>query len=110
MGTINLADLQVGMIVASEVQNGNGQLLLPAGTEINQKHLTILQAWGITEVNVQGVSRDEVVAMAAAQIDPAVLSAAEASNQELFRHADQTHPVIKELFTLCVMRKVRQSS
>jgi hypothetical protein len=107
MGSINVGDLQVGMVLASEVKNMNGQLLMPSGLTINEKHLGLLKAWGITEVEVQGVNKEDVATQAAAQLDPAILAEAEAKTKELFHHANMHHAAIAELITLCTLRKAR---
>ncbi len=110
MGTINVGDLQAGMVLASEVKNMNGQLLMPSGLSITEKHLGLLKAWGITEVDVEGVNKEDVVSQATAQMDPAILAAAEASTRELFKNTDMNHPAIVELLNLCVLRKAKQLS
>lgn len=108
MGKINLSDLQAGMTVASDVTNINGQLLLPTGLKLTERHLSMLEAWGITEVDVQGVTREEVATKSVEQLDPQVLAEVEKELAEVFRHTDRTHPLISELFRLCVIRKAQR--
>jgi hypothetical protein len=110
MGTINIGDVQVEMVLAKDVTNINGQLLVPKGIKISEKHLTLLQAWGITEVEIEGVSREDVASQTAAQIDPQILAEAEACMVDIFQHANREHAAVKELFDQCVLRTARIKS
>jgi hypothetical protein len=110
MGTINIGDVQTEMVLSEDVKNINGQLLIPKGIKISDKHLTLLQAWGITEVEIEGVSREDVATQTAAQIDPLILAEAEACTKDLFRHAHIDHPAVRELFEQCVLRTARNKS
>ncbi len=109
MGTINVSDLQTDMELASDVKNMNDHLLFPVGTRINEKHLRTLKAWGIIEVDVVGISREDVSQRAIAALDPEILAAAEAHVAPLFRYTDRRHSLISELFRLCVLRKAHPS-
>ena len=110
MGIINTGDLKVDMVLAKDVKNINGQLLMPKGLNLADKHLTLLQAWGITEVEIEGVSREDIASQTAAQIDPLVLAEAEACMVDIFQHANRDHPAVKELFDQCVLRTARIKS
>jgi hypothetical protein len=110
MGTINIGDVRVDMVLAKDVKNINGQLLIPKGLKMMDKHLTLLQAWGITEVEIEGVSREDIASQTAAQIDPKILAEAEAEMTDIFQHANRDHPAVKELFDQCVLRSARIKS
>ena len=45
--------LQPGMIVARDVKNIDGMLLAPAGCELSERQIGILQAWGVAELEVE---------------------------------------------------------
>ena len=107
MGKINLSDIQPGMKLAADVKDRAGRLLLGAGSEITEKHLKVFKIWGVTEADIEGVEKEEIVAQATAQLDPVLLAEAEQKAKQLFRHTDQTHPFIEELFRLTTLRTVR---
>jgi hypothetical protein len=106
MANIDIAHLQPGMIVNSDVITNLGRLLLPAGTEITGKHLHVFRTWGITEVDIQSDTEQEITAADTAQIDPVLLQEVETELNELFRHTDREHPFIKKLYSVCITRKV----
>ena len=107
MGSINIGDVRVDMILSKEVKNINGQLLMPKGMTIAEKHLGLLQAWGITEVEIEGVSKEDIASETAAKLDPQILAEAEAYMVDLFQNANREHPALQELFSQCVLRTAR---
>jgi len=44
---LELIDFKVGMELASPIKNKYGQLLIPEGTKLEERHKTILLTWGI---------------------------------------------------------------
>jgi hypothetical protein len=108
MGRLNLAEIQPGMTLAADVLDRNGRVLLKTGLTINDKHLKILKQWGITDADIQGVSREEVTAAAVQHLDQEALRQTEERLGDLFRNTDREHPFVKELFRLSVLRQVSQ--
>lgn len=106
MANIDIAHLQPGMIVNSDVITNLGRLLLPAGTEITGKHLHVFRTWGITEVDIKSVTKQDITAVDNVQIDPALLQEVETELNGLFRHTDRGHSVINKLYRVCITRKV----
>lgn len=49
------------MICAGDVVDKNGQMLIPDNTPIEERHLRLLKAWGITELNIINKSGDETI-------------------------------------------------
>jgi hypothetical protein len=47
-----VSDITAGMICAADISNKNGQLLIPRGTPIEEKHTRLLKAWGFTEIAI----------------------------------------------------------
>ena len=109
MGQISLEDVQPGMVLASDVFAARDRLLLAAGAEISERHLRIFRTWGVGAVDVEGVTRDDIAARAAAGLDPGARAAVEARVQTLFRRTDREHPVVRELMELTILRLVRQA-
>lgn len=106
MGVINLEDIESGMILGRDIINRTGLVLLKAGEEITERHLRILRTWGITEADIKGIEKEEIMEKAEAEIDPQVLEEATTKALEIFRHTDREHPFIKELFQLVKLRLV----
>jgi len=110
MGKISLEDVQPGMILAGEVKERGGCVLLSAGVEITEKHLDIFRKWGVSEADIQGVSKQDVIPLASPLLDPALLQQAEVQAQELFRHTDLQHLAVRELFRLSILRLAQDKS
>lgn len=108
MGLINLENIEAGMVLAAEAKARNGRVLLLAGTAITSKHLAIFKAWGVTEADIQGVTRQDVAASAETQLDPRTLERAQSALQERFRHVDAAHPFMEELRRLCLLRAAKK--
>lgn len=100
MGVISLDAVNPGMVLAGDVKDRNGRILLSAGSEITEKHLRIFKMWGILSVQIQGSEKEDLSPKATVEIDPIRLQRVEQSVKELFRHNDLNHPFIKELFRL----------
>lgn len=110
MGLINIEDVRPGMILGADVKDQNGRILLTSGHELTDRHVKIFKMWGVIEAEIQGVDREAIAEQSLADLDPAALELAEQKATELFRHADTENPVVKELFRLCTMRMVRETS
>jgi hypothetical protein len=94
--------LQVGMVVALDVKDEAGQLLIPSGVTLVEKHLDALKSWGIKSVTIEDKPEEEV------QISPEMLAKAEGELTPHFRHTDRSNPFTGELFRICVERKARK--
>jgi hypothetical protein len=57
MGIVYTDKIKPGMVVAEEVRDVNGRLLLARGNSIQPSHMRIFKIWGITEVKVNGPHR-----------------------------------------------------
>jgi hypothetical protein len=101
MGMINLDDVQPGMVLAQDVKDRAGRVLLTANTELTEGHIKIFKKWGILSADIEGVSREEVATNELRAMDPAAVEEARTKAEKLFSHADTSHPAMKELFMLC---------
>lgn len=110
MGLINLDDITPGMTLGGDVCDRSGRVLLAKGQTVTEKQLRIFKMWGITEANIEGAEREEILAKAAAQIDPELLKQAEMEARVLFMHADVDDPVVKELMHLYTHRYVHRKA
>jgi putative nucleotidyltransferase with HDIG domain len=94
-----------GQILAEEVRDINGRLLLAKGNQIQSNHIRIFKIWGISEVNVAGAAscKEEFDP----ELDSELLEKAQESMKIICRHVDLEHPAIKEIFKLAVQFRCR---
>jgi hypothetical protein len=57
---IKTEEIEDGMVLAHPVLNGFRQVLLPAGTVLNRKHLTVLKTWNVYNISIS-VGNSEVI-------------------------------------------------
>ena len=105
MNAVHTDKLKPGQVLAEEVRDINGRLLLASGNEIQPNHIRIFKMWGISEVNIAGAAsrKDQFDP----ELDPELVEQARASMTILCRHTDMEHPVIKEIFKLAVQFRCR---
>lgn len=104
MGIINIEDVEADMVLARDVKDRSGTIILAAGAEIKAKHIRIFKSWGITEADVKGVEQEDLTTAATARIDPALLKEVETEADDLFRHNDRNHPAVDRLYHLFIRR------
>ncbi len=51
---VALADIQAGMVLIEPAVNHQGQILLPKGAVIAEKHLRIFKTWGVRSIEAEG--------------------------------------------------------
>lgn len=110
MAKIHLDCVKPGMILQSDIRDLNGTLLAASGSAVSEKHLYIFRAWGITEADIRNVTEKEVESPDTTSVEPLVLRNAQAALHPLFRHTDETCPVIRELFRACALRIAKRES
>jgi len=107
MGKVAIENIETGMVLASDVHDRSGRLLLGAGAELTQKHLVIFRTWGVSEADIAGLGSNETADLIPPDVDPQELAAAEQALIPLFRHTDRKHPAIIELMRIAALRKVQ---
>jgi HD-like signal output (HDOD) protein len=83
-----------------------GRLLMTRGTVFTEKHIKICKMWGIVEAQIEGISGEEINAIALKNFDPAEIAIASELVHKRFCHADMDHPAIRELIRLCILQTV----
>ena len=106
MSIVALENLEPGMVLAAEVSDKSGRLLLGAGGVIEDKHLRIFRTWGIVEADIDGVAAAESSALPD-NVTQEQLEQAKARLLPLYCHTDIEHPAISELLRLAVLREVQ---
>ena len=106
MSTINVDDLEVGMVFAKDVIDKNGRLLAKEGVTLSEKHLRILKMWGVTEAKIKGVSDKDAEERSKSQIDPQLFKIAAAGLKKRYLNSDLNNEAARELFRYCLIRVV----
>lgn len=106
MGIVKTVNLEPGMTLESDVRDRSGRLLLRLNSQITEKSLRTLKAWGVPGVHIKDIT--EVVSpingSAVPVIEPAILKAARDEASDFFVLSNLDHPVICELFEICVAK------
>jgi hypothetical protein len=100
--------LQPGMVVARDVKNIDGMLLAPSGCQLSERQIGILQAWGITEVEVEAGEEMAKAHDPLAQLPPETLARITAELRARFWKPDEFGPVPAEIFKLMLTRQARR--
>ena len=108
MPKLKIERLREGMVVAADVLNMDQMLLLPAGCTLAQKHIAILQAWGVTDVEVMAADDLGDNSDPLAKLPPEEVARLTAATRALFWQLDETSPVQTEIFQLILRRAVRR--
>jgi HD-like signal output (HDOD) protein len=109
MGTVRIKMLKPGMVLADDVRDIRGRLLLSRGRPIGPEHIRIFKMWGIPQVEVMGDAGD-VEAAPPPPPDPARLAAVRTQTELLFRHTQREHPAVQEIFNQAVRHRAAQRS
>jgi len=96
------------MVVAGDVKNIDGMLLVPAGCTLTERQIGILQAWGVAEVEVAASTETTRQHDPLARLPLAKLAQLTAELQARFWQPDATGPVPEEIFRLMLVRQARQ--
>lgn len=105
MARIMLDQAQPGMILEQPVANTNGRVLLPAGCEINEKHIKAMKMWGIVDLCVKGgVESDDSQASA---VSPEKLEMAREFLAEAFKHANSGTPIMDAIYAEAIAYHAR---
>ena len=112
MALVHIDNLTPGMVLKGNICDRSGRLLLPAGSELIEKHFSIFRMWGVLEADIVGdaVVVDETDLPLNDELDPVLVAAAHEEVERLFVHNDPEHPAIKELMRLCIERRAVRAS
>lgn len=107
MALRRLKELKPGYILKAPVWNWHGQLLLRKGVELTERHLDVLAAWGVAEVEIQETTSQTGLAGEEPKSKTVPPLSTETVNhlEFLFRRLDRSDPVVAELFQVCAQRK-----
>ena len=109
MPRIKTEHLLEGMKVVTNVKNIHDMLLIPAGCELSERQIGILQAWGVEEVEVQHSPTTEA-SDPVARLSAEDRARMEAEIQQRFWEPDAASPVHAELNRLLLERHARKAA
>jgi len=107
MPKLKLEQLKPGMVVAVAVKNMDEMLLAPAGCELTERHISILETWGITEVAVEASEETQAPVDPLSKLSPARLARLRQELRDIFWEFDEANPIQAEIFNLMLRRKAK---
>jgi len=96
------------MVVARDVKNIDGMLLAPAGCQLSERQINILQAWGVAEVEVEAGESSAQAHDPLAQLPPETLSRITAELRARYWKPDEFGPAPAEIFRLMLLRQAQR--
>jgi hypothetical protein len=93
------------MVLAADVRDRSGRLLLKKGTSLNERHLYILHTWCTAEADVANADEAQDSPACIGTIDPALWDSIEIEIAPFFSHTDLSHPAMKELLRIRIVRE-----
>ncbi len=106
MQQVNIKEVKPGMVLAQEVCGSNGRMLLGKGVTIEDKHLRIMNMWGVSEIFIHNGPEDP----GEPQIDAAHLLAAEERVASRFVLENPEQEPLPELRKQCVSNYAQRFS
>jgi hypothetical protein len=97
------------MILAADVKNIKGTLLLGEGATLTERHIRMLKMWGIETANIAGEPEPDE-AKPALEVTPEIIQMAEKQIAHRFRLIQMNSPVLVELRKLALQRSIHQLS
>lgn len=107
MPRIKTESLQEGMVVSTDVKNIDNMLLIPSGCTLTARQIGILQAWGVTHIEVQSAGETGNTDLLET-MHPDALKTMIAEVRASFWKADDADPVFAELFKIILRRRANR--
>jgi hypothetical protein len=109
MPKLKIEQLQEGMVVSVDVRNMDDMLLLPAGCTLAEKHIGILEAWGVTDVEVEAADELADGTNPLSKLSPEEAARLTEETKAIFWQLDEASPVQMQVFDLVLRRAARRS-
>jgi hypothetical protein len=111
MISLNIQDIEPGMVLGAEVKDRTGRVLLSKGTTVTEKHLSIFKMWGVVNATIENADKEKIEAKAVADLDPSMLQQAQEEINLLFRFIEQQeNPFILELKRIGAIRNAQKKA
>ena len=99
--------IKSGQILAEEVRDINGRLLLSKGSKIETNHIRIFKIWGISEVNI--VAADHYDDRPVSEMKPEIIEQKKESLKAFFCHVDLAHPAVREIYKIATLFRCKHN-
>lgn len=96
------------MVIARDVKNIDGTLLAPTGCELSERQIGILQAWGITDVEVEAGEEMAKAHDPLSRLPAETLAKITADLRSRFWNPNEFGPVPAEIFKVMLLRQARR--
>jgi hypothetical protein len=106
MGIIHIDELEVGLKLAEDVQSPQGMKIASQGDTITAKHVKAFKAWGITEINIQGVDSQESRPQDEEPKGAVPRQVVVQEIDRLFEKTNRNDPVVSELYNLALNKAI----
>jgi hypothetical protein len=111
MAVVLLKNLRPGMLVAEDVKDLNGNILIYKGVELEDKHEKILKSWGVSDVEILGERMDPIIFdQYLNRVDSKDLKQAQDHLNTLFSRSNTGFPPTQMLYRLCLERKLKKNN
>lgn len=107
MASITLDQARPGMVLAAEVFDRRGRLLMGEGHELTDRHIQALRQWGVLRLDVDDAGEEPEPE---SPLTPEVLAHVEEDMQRLFVNAGGPHPFLDELRAAAWVRATREAN
>ncbi|MGL1863141.1 MAG: HDOD domain-containing protein [Pseudodesulfovibrio sp.] len=108
MPKLTIDALEPGMVLAEDLTTSEGRMLLPRGAVVTEAHIRTCRVWGIAEAVIQGdEDEDSAHPTTLEELDPEVLDACKIMAAQRFVLNPSSHPAVKEMAKLFVLRQSR---
>ena len=94
-----LEQVTLAMILASDVQDPFGRVLIKAGQRLDERHIKVLKAWGISSVDVEATENGETL-----HGEPAIPEDLRTLLDARFELTNRHHAAVEALYHLCLKR------
>jgi hypothetical protein len=108
MGILNINELKEGMVLAADVKNKHGNIMIRQGMTLSEKHVMLLKAWGITEADVEGADRDQLHEEEMRTVSPEVIETIEKNLREFFPPLEGNE-IMSEIYRIAKKLKIKQA-
>ncbi len=107
MKSIKIKSLKEGMVTAADVKDRMGRTILTVGQTVTAQNLKTLKTWGIVDISIEDSTMPKSDSQQEEVIDVVASPAIIKEQETLFKYSDRRHPVIVELYKVCLARKVQ---
>ncbi|MFZ5807136.1 MAG: hypothetical protein ACOY3I_08025 [Verrucomicrobiota bacterium] len=103
MKRIKTSELQAGMVIAEDVFGSHGELLIPKGSQADDRSLKTLNHWNILHISVEGEAEDAFKVFSPEQIAEVEK---EITSKFITEYKDNT--TVTQLIQKCVLRALQK--